>query len=210
MALFNSCSLISDIIFSDPTVIPVLQRLGIRLGVGDSDVAEACRHQGINTDFFLTIVNTFLNDDYFPESRLRGVDSCNLKNYLRATGQFCRNVQIPNIERHLDYLLRLSGSDNNLAPLKEFFLELKNEVIAVVDKDCVDDLMLGSGAWESIGEKVSDLVSFFVIHLKGNYDSNLCVGVVNAIFMLEKDIRQNNRLRQRILSVVPHPDDKEC
>ena len=39
----------------------------------------------------------------------------------------------------------------------------------------------------------------FILHLTGNYDLNLCYGVINAIILLEKDIRQNDRIRNRIL-----------
>ncbi|MDE6338996.1 MAG: helix-turn-helix transcriptional regulator, partial [Muribaculaceae bacterium] len=47
-------------------------------------------------------------------------------------------------------------------------------------------------------DKIRDLISFFVIHLKGVENHNLCMAVVSAIFILEKDIRQNNRIRNRI------------
>ena len=40
-------------------------------------------------------------------------------------------------------------------------------------------------------EKLNDLKSFFVLHLTGKYDLNLCYGVIFAIFSLEKDIKQN-------------------
>ena len=39
----------------------------------------------------------------------------------------------------------------------------------------------------------------FVIHLRGEYDANLCHAVLFAIISLEKDIKQNNRIRNRIL-----------
>ena len=39
----------------------------------------------------------------------------------------------------------------------------------------------------------------FVIHLKGEYDVNLCHAVLVAIMTLQKDIKQNNRIRYRIL-----------
>ncbi len=39
----------------------------------------------------------------------------------------------------------------------------------------------------------------FIMHLSGQYDLNLCYGVIVAIITLEKDIRQNNRIRNRIL-----------
>ncbi len=50
-----------------------------------------------------------------------------------------------------------------------------------------------------IEEKLSDLRNMFIKHLTGDYDLNLCYAVLTAIFALEKDLRQNNRIRNRIL-----------
>ena len=50
-----------------------------------------------------------------------------------------------------------------------------------------------------IEDKLNDLINMFVLHLKGNYDINLCQAVLISIMALKKDINQNNRLRYRIL-----------
>ena len=52
---------------------------------------------------------------------------------------------------------------------------------------------------QAIADQVDDIASIFVRHLKGDYDQNLCMGVVNAIYLLRNDMRQNNRIRRRIL-----------
>ena len=39
----------------------------------------------------------------------------------------------------------------------------------------------------------------FIIHLKGDFDNNLAYAVLTALVNLKKDIRQNNRIRNRIL-----------
>ena len=39
----------------------------------------------------------------------------------------------------------------------------------------------------------------FVVHLKGDYNSNLCQAVLTALLSIKKDITQNNRIRNRIL-----------
>ena len=54
-------------------------------------------------------------------------------------------------------------------------------------------------AADSIEDKLSDLKNMFVIHLRGDYDRNLCQAVLFAIISFEKDIRQNNRIRNHIL-----------
>jgi regulator of cell morphogenesis and NO signaling len=55
---------------------------------------------------------------------------------------------------------------------------------------------------DSIEDKINDLINMFVIHLTGDYDLNLGHAVLFAIFSLKKDIKQNNRIRNRILRPI--------
>ena len=55
---------------------------------------------------------------------------------------------------------------------------------------------------DPIEEKIDDLINMLVMHLKGDYDHNLGYAVVTAIFSLKKDIKQNNRIRNRILTPI--------
>ncbi len=50
-----------------------------------------------------------------------------------------------------------------------------------------------------IADRLSDLKNMFVRHLRGIYDDNLLYAVILAIITLEKDMRQNNRIRARLL-----------
>ena len=46
---------------------------------------------------------------------------------------------------------------------------------------------------------LADLKSIMIKHLSGDYNENLCYAVLFAITTLEKDIKQHNRIRERIL-----------
>ena len=63
---------------------------------------------------------------------------------------------------------------------------------------------------DSLEEKLDDLKSLFVIHLRGEYDLNLCHGVIFALYSLEKDIKQHNRIRNRILRPIADAMLKAC
>ena len=56
----------SEVVEEHPSLIPVINRLGIRLGLGDKTVEEICKEHSIDTDFLLAVINTFLNEEYFP------------------------------------------------------------------------------------------------------------------------------------------------
>ena len=55
---------------------------------------------------------------------------------------------------------------------------------------------------DPIEEKIDDLINMLIVHLKGDYDHNLGMAVIVAIFSLKKDIKQNNRIRNRILRPI--------
>ena len=121
--------------------------------------------------------------------------------------------QIPNIERHFSSLIaRSENGKNNLELLQNFFNEVKNELISRISYDMKQllinisnnttyelDFSLLAEENDNIEEKLNDLINMFVIHLKGEYDVNLCHAVLVAIMTLQKDIKQNNRIRYRIL-----------
>ncbi len=228
--LLTKDSKLSEGIFFDSSLIPVIYRFGITLGVGDKTIEEICIEKGLSTSFFLAIINTFINASYVPEDVEDIFDTKILLDYLGKTNDYYLRVQLPNIERHFRLLLERSPKDNNLENIFTFFMEMKEELEGSIEADTdewfpkicsqIDDTIYvaaspeldgdyyellpdGLGALfsvrNSVEEKLNDLASIFVVHLKGEYDRNLCMAVVNAIFMLRKDFYQNNRIRNRIL-----------
>ncbi|MDE7159506.1 MAG: helix-turn-helix transcriptional regulator [Muribaculaceae bacterium] len=214
MSVWLPGSRLSQIVMQHPGCLPVLQRFGIRLGVGDMTVAEACGSLGIDARFFLAVLNTYLNDDFHPSDALWEESTVPLTEYLEKTDTWYEQVQLPNIRRHFAPLVASGRDTGNLSLLGRFFEGLKSELTGRIESDrrLLFPALRGEGAGLgeeeaarlldvdfAIEEKVSDLESFFVIHLTGDYDANLCMAVVSAIFALGRDLRQNNRIRQRIL-----------
>ena len=209
MVLVNKDTKLHDIVIGEPSVITVLRRFGITLGVGDTTVRQVCDERGIDPALFLAILNTFINPDYFPGNALRACDLTQLTQYMRKTDDHYLNVLIPNVERHFNLLVRQSREpSSNLELMLRFFLEVKAELTARISRDSetlsqaaagLQDLKATPLESDAVEEKLSDLISMFVIHLKGDYDANLCHAVLFAIANLLNDIRQNNRIRTRIL-----------
>ncbi len=221
MALIHAETKLSDIILHEPSLIPVINRFGITLGVGDKSIHTVCEEKRLDCDFFVTILNTFINEDYFPETRLKSFCATQIVDYLTQTNSYYEQFQIPNIERHFNSLIHQSDSENNnLELMRQFFEELKRELLERIHDDkyrwfpaikaAVKNLQDEEYASiecdtpdnDSLEEKLDDLKSLFVIHLKGEYDLNLCHGVIFAIYSLEKDIKQHNRIRYRILRPI--------
>lgn len=207
---------LKDPVFLDPSLLAVLNRFEIYPGIGEFSIRQICEQKGVSTDLLLAIINIYLNRDYIPQEKLSFVPVDTLIKYLRDTDEYYKSVQLPNIDRHFNILLRTAkisqttGVAPNIEMLNSFYQEVKQELLYFIEKDEVQwfttmkwmhdsDLNTMQAGEELLEDKIRDLLSFFVVHLKGEYDWNLCVAVISAISVLGKDIEINNRIRSRVL-----------
>lgn len=215
MALVTPDTKLCEVIVDEPSVVPVINRFDIVLGVGDRTIKSICKEKGIDTSFFITILNAFIHESFFLENVTGAFNAGDVVDYLRKTNNSYLRNQLPNIERHFAALISRSDSNNNLPLLFNFYREVKTEIERRIDSDnqwfdaiisaeqSNSEVSVAGNATQaesdSIEDKLSDLINMFVIHLRGDYDRNLCHAVLFAIISLEKDIRQNNRIRNRVL-----------
>lgn len=218
LPIISSNTKLSQIIIDDPTILSVLSRFGISLGVGDMTIEQICQQKKMNVVFFTTILNTFRDPDFFPEKILYSFEAHLIVDYLKKTNQTYLQFQLPNIERHLHLLISKSDAQNsNLLIIMKFFSEVKAQLMKRIDDDknrwfpeilaleksdenkVESTVMAFDESNDSIEDKINDLISMFVVHLTGDYDINLGQAVLLALDSLKKDIAQNNRIRKRIL-----------
>ncbi len=217
MAIISSKNQLSEIIISQPEIIPLMNRFGISLGTGDKSIEKICTERGLDCDFFATILNTYINEDFFPEKTLKTFQARTIIDYILKTYDYYTHYMIPNVERHFHLLISKSGGNNNLDLMFQFFNETKKDLISSIEHDTKNwfplILSLDNGKNNTtkqftphnsamIEDKISDLKNMFIIHLTGNYELNLCYAVISSIIALEKDLRQNNRIRNRILALI--------
>lgn len=215
MALVTPDTKLCEVIVDEPSVVPVINRFDIVLGVGDRTIKSICKEKGIDTSFFITILNALIHESFFLENVTGAFNAGDVVDYLRKTNNSYLRNQLPNIERHFAALISRSDSNNNLPLLFNFYREVKTEIERRIDSDnqwfdaiisaeqSNSEVSVAGNAVQaesdSIEDKLSDLINMFVIHLHGDYDRNLCHAVLFAVISLEKDIRQNNRIRNRVL-----------
>lgn len=215
MALVTPDTKLCEVIVDEPSVVPVINRFDIVLGVGDRTIKSICKEKGIDTSFLITILNAFIHESFFLENVTGAFNAGDVVDYLRKTNNSYLRNQLPNIERHFAALISRSDSNNNLPLLFNFYREVKTEIERRIDSDnqwfdaiisaeqSNSEVSVAGNAVQaesdSIEDKLSDLINMFVIHLRGDYDRNLCHAVLFAVISLEKDICQNNRIRNRVL-----------
>ncbi len=226
---------LSEVVEEHTSLIPVINRFGIRLGLGDKSVNQICEEYGIDPDFFLIVINTFLNEEYFPEKKLQMFHTSQIIDYLTKTNSYYGRYQLPNIERHLSSFISMSSPDNgSLNLIGKFFSSFKEELTARIENDgkvwfpyCLElsnklnalqtaeelkELQLCTIKREEdrIEALLYDLKCILIKHISGEYNENLCYAVIFSIGSLEKDIKQHNRIRYRILAPMAMAMEQLC
>lgn len=222
LTLINHDTKLSDIVIAEPSALTVLNRFGIRLGLGDLTVARACTQLDIDPNFMVTILNTYLHEAYFPERIEATFKASTIVNYLGQTNNYYIHFHLPVIERHFGLLISKSDpANNNLGLMLKFFIEVKQQLLDRIadDRDrwfptileaeatatAIDTFIRpDEGDVDTVEDKLTDLINMMVIHLSGNYDGNLALAVLMALVSLKNDLVQNNRIRNRLLRPMFH------
>ncbi|MCF8370096.1 MAG: hemerythrin domain-containing protein [Bacteroidales bacterium] len=219
MEIFIEYDKLSHVIRSNFHLLPVLNRFGISLGIKDKSIAEVCTDRGIQTDFFLAIINTFHNEDYFPETELMKFSPVLIIGYLRKTHQHYVDYTLPKIEKLLSNLIA-SCPDNcsDLKMIDSFYRTYKNElvlhikdeeenvfpnIIRLVNKEegSKPDFSILSFEQEhgNVDEKLNDLKNLIIKYLEPRYNNNDCNEFLIALSDFENDIKDHARIEDKVL-----------
>lgn len=192
MIFLDKSSILSDIILSNHQVIPLLSRFNIRLGVGDKTIQQVCDEHKIDLDFFLVMLNTFLNDEYFPEKKLKDFDINLVVSYLRQADSYTLQFQLYNLEKHLNAFISTSDPNNKqLIFIGKLFEKFRDELTSEIKN--------GMENGESPYTLLIDLKNIIVKHISGSFNENMHYAVIFSIDSIQKDLDQNNRIREKIL-----------
>ena len=192
MLFLDASSILSEVISDHHQLIPVINRFGIRLGLSDKTIGEICHATSIDTDFFLAILNTYINEDYFPEKKLQKFNIELVIDYLNQTDAYLIHGQLHNLEKHLNAFIAMSDPANKQFELiRKLFIKFKDELTNQI-KACTLDRSIPL-------ELLLDLKSIFIKHISGNYNENMCYAVIFSIDSLQNDIEKHNRIRDKIL-----------
>ncbi len=205
-------------------LLPVIHRFGIRLGFGNKTVNDLCDQFGVNTDFFLAIVNTFHNKNFFPKQKLLAFSPLLLVDYLKKTHAYYIEYSLPRIEKLIHRLLQSTPVQNSemkmietfyLAykkKLLEHFKEEETEVFPLVEKLVLHPEELESDIFDlnfeeehqHVDFELDDLKNLILKYLVPEYDVLVCNKLIHEIYHYEKDLRDHSRIEDAIL--IPQVD----
>lgn len=194
MTTLTKNAILADILSEHIELIPVAQRFGIHLGVGDKTIQELCEANQLNADFIVTLFNVYIDENYFPEKKLSSFAIHPVIEYFEHTAESYIRDSVPNIEKHLNALIAISGGTDHkeLQLLHEIFLQFKMELTLLLQQEM-------SRTVDYPHELLNDLKNILIRLVSGSCNQNLCYAVIFSINSLQKDLFIHNRLKTKIL-----------
>ncbi|NOY35954.1 MAG: hypothetical protein GXO83_00075 [Chlorobi bacterium] len=216
-----------DLIHMNYVLIKVLNRFDISLGFGDKTIGEVCKEQKIDVRFFLEIINSFLDSDYFPKEHLQTFPVRLIIDYLSRTHQDYLGKSIPLIEDLINKIAKNCYENREHGYLlTKFFNEYKDELFRHIEREdkhvfpyarCTEEVFRGRADKEcirrvqdysistylnehdDIEEKLFDLKNIIIKYLPSPSQPELCYAILSELFNLEKDMNNHSRIEEKVL-----------
>jgi regulator of cell morphogenesis and NO signaling len=219
----------AEVVHVNYQLLHIISRFGINLGFGDKSVKQVCNEYAIDVDFFLEIVNSYHNKNYFPKKHLQGFSLKLIIEYLRKSHHYYLNTKIPQIASLLSQLSGFTPTFTNesLSLVDKFFNEYINELSTHIQREeekvypyvfAVEEAYLGKKSHaeivnrirkysiedyenehDNVEDKLFDLKNIIIKYLPLPVDSNLSHDILIELFRLESDLQDHARIEDKVL-----------
>ncbi|MRT94492.1 hypothetical protein [Ancylomarina sp. 16SWW S1-10-2] len=218
----------ADVIQMNYMLIPVIHRFGINLGFGDKTVKEICEETQVDLNFFLQLVNTYHDKDYFPKEELQSIPSKDLVAYLKMTHSCYLNDKLSEIEDLIVALQHTESEDKKyILLIKDFYEAYKNEMtehiiheeevvfpyVLAVEEICKTgviseknqkiydsfSILKYQDVHDDVEEKLMDLRIIMIKYLTPPLDASLYHKIIQTLFILEQDLSYHSRIENKVL-----------
>ena len=199
----------ADVLSEYNELIPVLNRFGIKLGVGENTIESLCTTYNLNPALVLTILNVYIDENFYPDN-ISDIGTEEIVDYFHNTVENYNYELMPNIEKHLNAFIVISGSDqdaNNGYAKKTTNVSLNQELnmlnlLFVKFKERMSDKLNNLMNYEDDfpDELLHDLKNILIKHLSTDFNQNLCYAVIFSVHSFQKDLAAHNRLRNRVIT----------
>jgi len=123
-------------VFENMQLMPLFPRFHMKLGFGEMSVDEVCKAHKVNTDFFLEIANSYLDDAYIPREGLSFFSLGTVVEYIKGTHAYYVEIAIPMVEEKIFRLLSQSTLlEKEVGLVTGFFNDYKQEFMSHLSEE---------------------------------------------------------------------------
>ncbi|MFW6259494.1 MAG: hemerythrin domain-containing protein [Tangfeifania sp.] len=218
MEIFTRNHKVAQLISHNYHLLPVLNRFGIKPGLKDKTVEDICIAENINPEFFLAIVNTYHNENYFPENELLSFSPLEIVSYLKKTHKYYTGYVLPKLDLLLEQLIKSSSSiSKDLQMVDVFYKKYKKELTLHINdeedrvfpyiiqlaethqKQAGYTIRFFEKEHTNVDEKLNDLKNLIIKYVTPDYDENICNEFLITLYRFEKDIKDHARIEDKIM-----------
>ena len=195
-----------DVICDEPSLLQMLSRFGIPLGVGDQTVRQVCEAHGVDTATFLSVANFIKRGARGAADSIDKVSVACLTEYLKRAHTYFLDFQLPAIRRKLLEALDCSQPGEVSYLILKFYDDYMSEVRKHMQHEnrkvfgYVEQLLQGRRTSEytisqfarghnSIDVKLQELKNIIIKYYAPTEQAELLNNVLYDIFTCEKDLR---------------------
>lgn len=206
----------ADMLLCDVTLLPILERLGIRLGFGEATISEICSRYRLSENLFLAICNIYsLGSSPLRTEDLDVDDLPRIVSYLRSSHEYYNSVCFPRIGQSIAQTTE-HCSELNRNLMSRFFEDYRNEVGRHFRYEeqtvfpYIESLIRGCSPADyrieqfrrnhsDIDEKLSDLKNIIIKYLPEDCSGEARNDSVIEIFRLEHDLERHTQIENDML-----------
>lgn len=203
-----------SVITHDYTLLEVMSRFGIALGIGEKTVDEVCRMSGVDVTTFLNVVN-YLDKGEISQSVVQTLHIPTLMQYLKNAHSYYLDFKFPHIRRKLIESVDCSV-DNEIAFLiLKFFdafleelrkhLEYENDEIFPYVEGLLNNklqknfnIRVFAQQHDNIDQKLAELKNIIITYYPTQANNYRLSSVLFDIFTQEKDLSQHNAIENNL------------
>ena len=125
---YSESSKMCDVISDEPSLLQLMSRFGIPLGVGELTVNEVCENNKVDTTTFLAVANFMKHGRDVVEHYIDKLSVSALIAYLSQAHNYFLDFQLPNIRRKLLEAIDCSQQNEVAYLILKFYDEYMSEV----------------------------------------------------------------------------------
>jgi regulator of cell morphogenesis and NO signaling len=217
--LINANDRLGEVISRNIDLLPVVERFGIISGIGQSTIGEICKSHGVDAGFFLAVLNTYHNHDYFPA--VESIDLSLLTDFLTKTHLYHKKVTIPllqelmqelkgklpdtrlvtTLEKYLDLYIgnlmdHIAFEEKHIFPLADLLTRSGSERKSNVSSRQLKKLF---GQHANVETEISDLILIIISHIPAGADVQLFHSILHTLSHFEREQVDHARFEDKIL-----------
>lgn len=206
---YKATDKMAEIICENASLLQVMSRFGMSLGIGDCNVQQVCRMQGVDYKTFIAVIN-FVSEDYtHMEEDVNLLSVSALLDYLKQSHIYFLDFALPNIRCKLTQAidtkddvsaLVLRFFDDYMAEVRKHMEYEEKEVFPFVEallqgeKRSSYKISTFSKHHNPIDEKLNEFKNIIIKYYPAKGSNNLINSILFDVFSCEQELKSHCKI----------------